>query len=319
MGLDINGTRFLLYAKTQGVCFAKTAMIGRLELLLDANSLRRNLTDFDYLVRMDEVEALLKENNGYAEPFLEMLGATEICSFDAADYENATYIHDFNLPIDESLKNRFTLVLDGGSLEHIFNFPIAIKNCMEMVKVGGHFLCTTPANNFLGHGFYQFSPDLFFRMFNAMNGFKLERMILYEESLRARWYEVTDPEAIKQRITLVNTRPTYLLIIANKVESVPIFATNPQQSDYATLWKVDDKRPESNSFKLKKRIYRLAPDPLKLFFGYMNNFWNICCRHNRKFFRRMHNKPQIKLLWVHVLQLNIDLEFTSTCEFIMYF
>lgn len=29
MGLDINGTRFLMYAKTREVNYAKTAMIGR--------------------------------------------------------------------------------------------------------------------------------------------------------------------------------------------------------------------------------------------------------------------------------------------------
>jgi hypothetical protein len=287
VGLDVNGTRFLLYAKTQGVCFAKTAMIGRQQLNLDAKSLRNNLTDFGYFLKEDEVRRLLRERNGYAEPFLEMLGATAISSFDASDYENATNIHDLNLPIDESLKNRFTVVLDGGTLEHIFNFPVAIKSCMEMVEVGGHFLGMTPANNFCGHGLYQFSPELFFRIFSAKNAFKLVRMVLYEESPRAKWFDVTDPEAVKQRMTLVNTRPTYLLIIAEKVESAPIFATKPQQSDYAALWKLDDKKPESNSFKLKKRIYRLAPVPLKIFYQHIHNYWSLWFRFNPKFFRKM--------------------------------
>jgi 2-polyprenyl-3-methyl-5-hydroxy-6-metoxy-1,4-benzoquinol methylase len=53
-------------------------------------------------------------------------------------------------------------VFDGGTLEHIFDYPTAIKNCMKMVKPGGHLLLTTPANNWFGHGFYQFSPELFY-------------------------------------------------------------------------------------------------------------------------------------------------------------
>jgi len=39
-------------------------------------------------------------------------------------------------PIDTIHKNKYDLVFDGGTLEHVFNFPVAIKNCMEMVKVG---------------------------------------------------------------------------------------------------------------------------------------------------------------------------------------
>lgn len=292
MGLDANAIRFLLYAKTQGVNFTKTAMIGRQKLHLDARLLRKNLIDFGYSIRNDEIKRLLNERDGYAEPFLQVLGATEICSFDASDYEDATNIHDFNLPIDESLKNRFTVVLDAGSLEHIFNFPMAIKNCMEMVELGGHFLGITPANNFFGHGFYQFSPELFFRIFSAVNGFRLVRIILFEESLRAQWFEVIDPGAIEQRVTLVNTRPTYLAIIANKVESVPILIANPQQGYYIALWKSHDNTAGSNSFsrafgKFKSRIYKLAPDLLRIFYLYIHNQWKIFSRYNPKFFRKM--------------------------------
>src|SRR5438477_418150 len=79
--------------------------------------------------------------------------------------------HDMNEPIPDKFKETYTAVLDGGSLEHVFNFPVAIKNCMEMVKVGGHYLAITPANNFFGHGFYQFSPELYFTVLSKENGF----------------------------------------------------------------------------------------------------------------------------------------------------
>lgn len=52
-----------------------------------------------------------------------------------------------NLPVPEVHKDSYTAVLDGGSLEHIFNFPVAIKNCMEMLKVDGQYLGITPVNN----------------------------------------------------------------------------------------------------------------------------------------------------------------------------
>ena len=54
----------------------------------------------------------------------------------------------------------------------IFNFPVAIRNLMRMAKVGGQVFLTTPANNFCGHGFYQFSPELAYRIFALENGFE---------------------------------------------------------------------------------------------------------------------------------------------------
>ena len=82
-----------------------------------------------------------------------------------------------NIPISDSSKDKYTVVIDGGSLEHVFNFPIAIKNCMEMLQVGGYFISLAPANNMLGHGFYQFSPELFYRIFSKENGFSVVQYV----------------------------------------------------------------------------------------------------------------------------------------------
>jgi hypothetical protein len=182
----------------------------------------------------DETASLAK---GYAEPFLKLLGAEDVVSFDASTYENASVVHDFNLPIADEYKGRFSTVIDGGTLEHIFNFPTAIKNCMEMVADGGHYLAITPGNNQLGHGFYQFSPELYFRIFSAQNGFELEQAMIFEESPDTPWFEVSDPDGVKERVTLINGLSTMLLIIAKKTETVDIFRTAPQQSDYMAAWK----------------------------------------------------------------------------------
>jgi hypothetical protein len=233
MAFDINGTKFLLHARRNGVSFAQTAMIGRQEMHITEADLRANSKMFG--VDMPEETGTLTA--GYAEPFLELLGADEVVSFDASTYENASVVHDFNLPIPDEYKGRFSTVIDGGTLEHIFNFPTAIKNCMEMVADGGHYLAITPGNNQLGHGFYQFSPELYFRIFSAQNGFELEQMMLFEESPGSPWFEVTDPDLVKERVILINGLSTMLLIIAKKTETVDIFRSAPQQSDYMAAWK----------------------------------------------------------------------------------
>ncbi len=98
------------------------------------------------------------------------MGATRIESIDKADYEEATILHDMNQPVPDQLKGSFSLVFESGTLEHVFNFPQSIKNCMEMVRVGGHFVGITIANNLMGHGFYQFSPELYYRVLSPEMG-----------------------------------------------------------------------------------------------------------------------------------------------------
>ena len=99
-------------------------------------------------------------------------------------------------------------MLDSGSLEHVFNFPIAIANCMALTEVGGHFVAITPANNWCGHGFYQFSPELFYRVLCAENGFRVERMIV-AECPDGTWLEVADPAAFASASrSSTDVRPT---------------------------------------------------------------------------------------------------------------
>jgi hypothetical protein len=236
MGFDVQGVRFLLSAHHRGAQFARTAMIGRQELFLSAGSLGRMLERFGMPRDSVEVSRLLREENGFAEPLLRLLGAEHITSIDASPYEHASISHDMNLPVPDILRDAFSVVIDAGTLEHVFNFPIAIKNCMEMVQVGGHLLLMTPTNNFMGHGFYQFSPELFFRVCSSENGFEVIRAIVCEADPAAPWYEVMDPAKALRRAELVNCRRAYLLIQARKLRQVPILAVAPQQSDYTALW-----------------------------------------------------------------------------------
>jgi hypothetical protein len=84
-----------------------------------------------------------------------------------------------------------------------------------------------------GHGFYQFSPELFFRIFSIHNGF-VTRVFLFEDRVGGQWFEVRDPAEMQQRGTLINRRPTYLLVMARKTANA-LFVT-PQQSDYQAKW-----------------------------------------------------------------------------------
>jgi len=245
MGLDINGARFLFYAEKLGANFEQTAMIGRQSLDLTRAELRDSLQAFGYSVDNEVINNIFSKSSGYAEPLLTHLGAKDIHSFDFSAYEGASHLYDMNREIPDEMKERYSVVLDGGSLEHVFNFPVAIKNCMEMLRIDGYYLGITPANNFMGHGFYQFSPEIYFSVFTQQNGFELISLIAFEDKPGATWYSVRSPTEIKGRVSLINNQPAYLLIVAKRLTKTIIFERTPQQSDYITAWHRDDTASDS--------------------------------------------------------------------------
>ena len=236
MGLDANGARFLLHARSMGVSFDKTLMIGRQDLHLSRES-RVNLIHEYRAHFVPGADAILqKSTSEYAEDFISCLGATTVDSMDNSSFEGAAICHDLNEPIPADLAAKYDVVLDGGTLEHVFNVREAFRNCMQMVSVGGHYLGISPANNFMGHGFYQFSPELFFELFSAANGFEVQQVILFEHRRNAPWYEVIAPKTVRSRVSVKNSERTYVLVIAKRIAVVDIFATSPQQSDYEAAW-----------------------------------------------------------------------------------
>ncbi len=242
MGLDINAVRFLIDARRRGTEFGEVLTLGRQDLNVFPAKLvqlfKSHGLPADAFQGDDQVL--------YAEPCFLMLGASKVFSMDASKFEGATFIHDLNQPVDPALQQRFGLVYDGGTLEHVFNFPMALRNCMEMVKPGGHIIFHTGANNWCGHGFYQFSPELFFRALSPENGFQVTRMILHAVGPYGRWYEVADPNTIRSRVELVTCLPMQLLVQAKRTHVARIFETVPQQSDYTPRWQPTAGTPAGN-------------------------------------------------------------------------
>jgi len=248
MGFDKSSARLLLYAKRHGASFDEVVTIGRQKLYLDKALLRKIAGEFSLKLSDEVINEILNKDDGYAESLLKFFGAKTTDSLDFSDYEKATIIQDMNSPVPVTLEKKYSLVIDGGSLEHVFNFPVAIKNCMSMVKVGGHYIGITPVNNLMGHGFYQFSPELFYRILSKENGFKLEKMLIFELKKAPVFYEVIDPDSIGNRVMLINNNYTYLFFLAKRISDAPIFAQTPQQSDYVSMWKGSG--PKKGKYKI---------------------------------------------------------------------
>jgi hypothetical protein len=67
-------------------------------------------------------------------------------------------VHNFNVEIPPVLDEQYSVVIDGGTLEHVFDFPMAIRNSSRTVRECGHPTLNVPVNNFPGNSFYQNKP-----------------------------------------------------------------------------------------------------------------------------------------------------------------
>lgn len=126
------------------------------------------------------------------------------------------------------------------------------------MQTRGHVCLLTPANNEFGHGFYQFSPELFFRLFTINNGFILKSIILIESRpFSSRWYTVTDPSSINARVCCVNRHPLFLIVLAQKVTESLKDKPVVFQSDYMEAWSGRDILA-SDTTRLHSRKERLS-------------------------------------------------------------
>ena len=242
MGVTYVEALALRDAVRAGASFRRTATIGRHWLLTRGEGLPQLLEEAG--VPAAARAKFLASPPEWADELFRLLGAEEVVSLDASAYEGATVVHDLNQPLPEGLAEGFDFVLDFGTLEHVFNFPRAIQSEMELTRVGGHLLISVPANNHLGHGFYQFSPELLYRVLGPDNGFEVVGMTLTEWWSRRR-YGAADPAAVGRRIELHATAPSVMLsVLAKRVARVPIFAKSPVQSDYAAAWSGGAVRPK---------------------------------------------------------------------------
>ena len=104
------------------------------------------------------------------ESVFKMLGFEQISVLDCSEFEGANIIFDLNsAELPDELAGKFDVVIDHGTLEHVFHFPNALQNVHNLLKVGGRAINSAPGTNFFDHGFYMFQPTLFVDYYTANN------------------------------------------------------------------------------------------------------------------------------------------------------
>lgn len=294
MGIFNEAASFLCDAHREGVSFQRMLTLGHQSYFVDDKTLKKLAAEQH--IDMAQLPSIRQE---YAGAFFQhLLKAQEVVALDNSEFEGAALIHDLNTPITSNLYEQFDVVLDGGLLEHVFNFPVAIANCMKMVKTGGRLFIFAPANNMFGHGFYQFSPELFYRVLSSDYGFEVEKMIAVQlkylsgnlKSIGTQ-YNVVDPNKIRTRVSLINSHPVILMIQSRKLfHQDDLFRANPQQSDYVQKWNADKEDQHSQTSSLPRSS--LIKSALKSVLTMLPNgtYQTIVQEYNHRFIYSFRNR-----------------------------
>jgi hypothetical protein len=254
----------------KGQIGGRAVTLGRLSVFFHGSDLKalRSLVPRD---RATEAWIAAYRWGDFAEGFFrDVLKFESVDSIDFSDYQGASIIHDLGEPLPAAYCNQFDLAVDGGTLEHVFNFPQAIGNLMRLVRVEGAVYVSAPCNNLCGHGFYQFSPELMYRVFCPANGFEpiavriaTARYVSVELTPHHELYEVADPDAARQRVNLLSSTPVLIMALARRIADVEPFKNKVLQSDYVAKW---DGQPAASAGgavrQLKDAVRRALPDPI---------------------------------------------------------
>jgi hypothetical protein len=260
MGVDASALTVLAGLARAGRLKGRVLMLGRQNTFFKTRDLRRVSRAFDLGLSGSSCEEIPRQR--FTEDLFRALGAADCLSVDASDYEGASLICDLNRPLNAAPQEKFDFIFDGGTTEHIYDVAQVQKNIAAMLKDGGTYVGACPANCESGHGFYQFSPEFYYRSLQAA-GFHIERLYLSAAQFPAQWYSVKDPDDIGGRITFRSAEPVYALVIARKGGRKASDAS-PMQSDYEKgnwVSKVDhltwDRSPQAKVLRLANRIVRL--------------------------------------------------------------
>src|SRR3984957_637018 len=92
-----------------------------------------------------------------------------IKALDVSGYEGAEIIHDLNKPIAEGLRGCADFIVDGSTLDNVFDPATALRNYAELLRPGGRLLMVNAWDT--REGAYTLSSPAWYFDFFALNGF----------------------------------------------------------------------------------------------------------------------------------------------------
>ena len=251
MGLTFHEYKFLEEVSKKKN-FGNVLTLGKQEIILTNEDKKRlNLFEKDYV------------NDEYIDKLLvDKFKANSVKSVDNSSFEGADIIHDMNKPI-ENLNEKFDTIIDFGTSEHIFNVVENLSNISKFCKNDGIILHSLPANNNCGHGFWQFSPELFFSLYSENNGFSDTEIFVFNTHNKYEWWKV-EKQKLGERLEISSDAPLYVLVKTIKKSETQ--NKDVQQSDYIERWNENSINHKDIKKKKLSIFWKKIKDNYKKFF-----------------------------------------------------
>ncbi len=153
-------------------------LLGYPELLV-TEDIWQSRVSWDSLPKRDNSKELWIAHNRVTlgdTPMLESRGlyqalGCDVEISDALSWGGEDFVLDLNHPIKRSLRGRYDIIVDPGTLEHCFNIAQAFENVDALLTRGG-FIYHQNAIAFPNYGFWSISPTAFFDFYDS-KGYEL--------------------------------------------------------------------------------------------------------------------------------------------------
>lgn len=243
MGIDLPQLAQLVQLAGRFRPAGRTLMLGRQGLHLRVAEARRA----DRLIAaagLGFTIADVQRDDGFADSLLARLGFGAVEAMDFSDYEGAAHVHDLNQPVPEALHGAFDMILDGGTIEHVFDTRMALENVYHMLAPGGRFVSVNGMNGWVGHGLYQFNPELVWSYWQRMQGCRVHLCLGLPKDKPGKAVPFPDPALRGRRLRLRGALPEGRVYLYYEIEKTPsdVAAAVTLQSDYQRRWKRHEDR-----------------------------------------------------------------------------
>lgn len=138
-------------------------------------------------------------------------------SIDMNGYDGSLNI-DLRKPVPSEFLNKFNIVYDGGTGEHVDNQYSLFKNCHDIVMEGGTIIHILPkTGHFPNHCSYYYTIETFEKL-NELNGYKTKELFEHDAEGGTMIYSVIEKitnDPFINEDTFSNVPITYTQHIAN--------------------------------------------------------------------------------------------------------
>lgn len=208
--------------------------------------------------RADSKTRLANQKYLSDDDFFRLLGIEKLKALDVSDYEGADIIHDLTAPLPSQLEGAADFILDGSTLDNVFDPATALRNYARLLKLGGRIVSINVGSNHYDP--YLMLTPLWVLDYFAINNFAdcKAYLLVYDVNggMNAFTPDLDVLRGNKPQLNNISTTHSMVVVFVAEKEPYSTWDRTPVQHQYRADWKAHD--DGIARFKMSKR-----PEPFR--------------------------------------------------------